>query len=183
MRHARRRTVSVLCAGSAAFAVAALPALTSSAAAGESPRVMLQDTHPAWAVTVGGGRQAAGGQVRHGARLSEPARSGGPRRGRSLPVSTPGSPSYRHFITPAQFRSQFGPAPDAAAKVSEWLRGAGLKVSALQQNGRYFNVTGFGQQRPEGVRHQAVALPPGGRHVPGTRRSGDGADRRRAATS
>ena len=57
-------------------------------------------------------------------------------------VSTPGSPSYRHYITPAQFRAQYGPAPDAAPKVSAWLRSAGLTVSALQDNGRYFDVTG-----------------------------------------
>ena len=51
MRHARRRTVSILTAGCAALAVAALPALTSSASAGQSPRIEIQDTHPTWAVT------------------------------------------------------------------------------------------------------------------------------------
>ena len=142
MRHARRRTLSVLCAGSAAFAVAALPALTSSAAAaGESPRVVVQDTHPDWAVTSAEVATApAAKSVTARVYLS-------PRDPAALDravaaVSTPTSPSYRHFITPAQFRSQFGPAPDAAAKVSAWLRGAGLKVSALKQNGRYFTVTG-----------------------------------------
>ncbi len=141
MRHARRRTVSVLCAGSAAFAVAALPALTASASAGESPRVVVQDTHPTWAVTSAEVATAPSAKsVKARVYLS-------PRNPAALDkavaaVSTPGSPSYQHFITPAQFRAQFGPAADAAGKVSSWLRQAGLKVSALQENGRYFDVTG-----------------------------------------
>jgi subtilase family serine protease len=121
--------------------VAALPALTSSAAASESPRVEVQDTHPTWAVTSAEVTTAPSTKSIE-ARVYLSPRDPAALDKAVTAVSTPGSPSYEHFITPAQFRAQFGPAPDAAAKVSTWLRQAGLKVSALQQNGRYFTVTG-----------------------------------------
>src|SRR5690349_16798999 len=41
-------------------------------------------------------------------------------------VSTPGSPSYRLFITPAQYRAQFAPTADTVAAVSSWLAGTGF---------------------------------------------------------
>ncbi len=43
-------------------------------------------------------------------------------------VSTPGSPDYRHYLTPAQFASQFGPSTAELAQVSSVLRGEGLTV-------------------------------------------------------
>jgi subtilase family serine protease len=141
MRRAGRRTVSVLTAGCAALAVAALPALTSSASAGESPRIEVPDTHPAWAVTSAEVAQAPSAKSIK-ARVYLSPRDEAALDKAVAAVSTPGSPGYRRYITPAQFRAQYGPAPDAAAKVSSWLRSAGLKVSALQENGRYVTVTG-----------------------------------------
>jgi subtilase family serine protease len=141
MRPACRRTVSVLSAGCAALAVAALPALTASAAAGAAPRVEVRDTHPSWAVRSAEVAQAPSGKsIKARVYLSPRDESALDRA--VAAVSTPASPGYGHYITPAQFRAQYGPAPDAAAKVSSWLRGTGLKVSALQENGRYFTVTG-----------------------------------------
>ncbi len=43
-------------------------------------------------------------------------------------VSTPGSPDYRHYLTPAQFGSEFGPSPAEVAEVSSVLRAEGLSV-------------------------------------------------------
>ncbi len=141
MRHARRRTVSVLTAGFTALAIAALPALNSTASAGAAPRVEVRDTHPAWAVRSAEVAKAPSAKSIK-ARVYLSPRNEAALNAAVAAVSTPSSPSYRHYLTPAQFRARYGPAPGAAAKVSSWLRGAGLKVSALQQNGRYFTVTG-----------------------------------------
>jgi len=41
-------------------------------------------------------------------------------------VSTPGSPVFRDYVTPAQFAQRFGAAPDAVRAVSASLRAHGL---------------------------------------------------------
>ncbi len=41
-------------------------------------------------------------------------------------VSTPGSPEYRHYLTPAQFAAAFGPSAAEVAQVSSSLRVQGL---------------------------------------------------------
>ncbi len=81
-------------------------------------------------------------------------------------------------MTPAQFRSQFGPAPDAAAKVERVAARAGMKVSALQQNGRYFNVTGSvgSAQKAFGTKLSLYRRAGGTYQAPAGR--GDGADQR-----
>ena len=140
MRPVRRRTVSVLTAAGA-VAIAALPALASPAAARETPRVTVQDSHPSWATRSAEVSQAPTSKTIN-ARVYLSPRDEAALDAAVTAVSTPGSAGYRHYITPAQFREKYGPTPKAAAQVGEWLRSAGLKVSALQQNGRYFTVTG-----------------------------------------
>ncbi len=41
-------------------------------------------------------------------------------------VSTPGSPSYRHYLAPGQFAATFGPTPAAVGAVERALRAIGL---------------------------------------------------------
>ncbi len=170
MRSARRRAFSVFTVSLTALAVAALPALTSAASARETPRVALQDSHPSWAVSSAEVSQAPAAKTVD-ARVYLSSRNAAALDAAVAAVSTPGSAGYRHYITPAQFREKYGPTPQAATKVSEWLRSAGLKVSALKQNGRYFEVTGsvksaqkaFGTQlslfRRGGGTYQAPAGP------------------------
>jgi kumamolisin len=43
-------------------------------------------------------------------------------------LAAPGSASYRHFLTPAQFAERFGAAPAAEARVEAVLRAAGLTI-------------------------------------------------------
>ncbi|HET6870311.1 MAG TPA: protease pro-enzyme activation domain-containing protein, partial [Solirubrobacteraceae bacterium] len=50
-------------------------------------------------------------------------------------VSTPGSPQYRDYITPAQFADRFGAAPDAVAAVEASLRAHGLTPGQPSPNG------------------------------------------------
>jgi len=56
-------------------------------------------------------------------------------------VNTPGSPSFGHFISPAQFRAAFGPTPSAIAAVQEVLRAEGFSVSSPSENGLIMPVT------------------------------------------
>src|SRR3954469_18240268 len=57
-------------------------------------------------------------------------------------VSTPGSSSYRHFITPAQFHASYSPASADVTAVKNFLTGAGLKVDGVASNNAYVDATG-----------------------------------------
>jgi subtilase family serine protease len=57
-------------------------------------------------------------------------------------VSTPGSAQFRHFITPGQYRAQYGPSASAISSVSAWLAGAGMKVAGIDKGDRYVGATG-----------------------------------------
>ena len=55
-------------------------------------------------------------------------------------VATPGSSSYRKYISAAQYHAQYDPASATVDAVTGWLSGAGLKVT--DQNSRYVDVSG-----------------------------------------
>ncbi|HZL54225.1 MAG TPA: protease pro-enzyme activation domain-containing protein, partial [Solirubrobacteraceae bacterium] len=57
-------------------------------------------------------------------------------------VSTPGSPSYRHFIDVPQFAARFGAGERAIAVVRRTLRADGLQVGTAQPNGLSLPVFG-----------------------------------------
>jgi subtilase family serine protease len=50
-------------------------------------------------------------------------------------VSEPGSPAFRHFLSPAQFDAEFAPAPATLAALRRWLSGAGMQVSTASPDG------------------------------------------------
>ena len=57
-------------------------------------------------------------------------------------VSTPGSTSFRHYLSPAGYAARFGTPAGQAAKVESWLRSAGftgVRVSPLRS---YVRATG-----------------------------------------
>lgn len=57
-------------------------------------------------------------------------------------VSDPASPLYRHFLTPAQYRSRFAPPASAAAAVGGYLRSSGLQVGSVPANRLYVRASG-----------------------------------------
>ena len=57
-------------------------------------------------------------------------------------VSTPGSPDYRHYVTPAQFTASYGPLPAEVDQVTSALRSDGLDVGDLQPDSNLLPVTG-----------------------------------------
>ncbi len=61
-------------------------------------------------------------------------------------VSTPGSPSYGHFLSRSQYADSFGPTEAAASTVSEYLTSAGLHVDSVEADRRYVAATGTRDQ-------------------------------------
>src|SRR5262249_45582473 len=43
-------------------------------------------------------------------------------------VSDPNSPSYGHYLSPAQFRTRFGPSDSSVGAVKSWLVSQGFKI-------------------------------------------------------
>ena len=57
-------------------------------------------------------------------------------------VSTPGNPLYRHFITPSQFTSQFGPTATVVSATEKRLAALGLTVGRISANHLTLPVSG-----------------------------------------
>ncbi len=57
-------------------------------------------------------------------------------------VSTPSSPSYRHFLSSAEYQARFEPSSSAVNAVTSWLHSSGLNVSGVEAHHRYVTVTG-----------------------------------------
>ena len=60
----------------------------------------------------------------------------------AVAVSTKGSPTYRHFLTPAQYRAQYGQSAQAVAAVEAYLSSTGLHVIGVDSSDRYISVRG-----------------------------------------
>lgn len=57
-------------------------------------------------------------------------------------VSDPKSSSYRHFLTPQQFRQQFAPSQAAVGAVQSWLRSQGFTIEYTPANNHYVSAEG-----------------------------------------
>jgi subtilase family serine protease len=57
-------------------------------------------------------------------------------------LSTPGSATFRKYLTPAQFQQTFSPSPAAVGAVESWIEGAGLTVKQIAPSRLYVEVAG-----------------------------------------
>src|SRR5436190_10104633 len=57
-------------------------------------------------------------------------------------VSNPRSSSYRHYLTPAQFRQQFAPTANQVAQVQSWLTSQGFSLVYTPANNHYVSAQG-----------------------------------------
>jgi hypothetical protein len=57
-------------------------------------------------------------------------------------VSDPSSPSYEHYLTPAQFDATYAPSTSTAQAVEAFAQHSGLRVHAVPSNRAYVYVTG-----------------------------------------
>lgn len=57
-------------------------------------------------------------------------------------VSTPGSPQYGQYLSPAQFRAQYAPSQSQVTAVQQWLRGQGFTIDYTPANNLYVAAEG-----------------------------------------
>ena len=57
-------------------------------------------------------------------------------------VADPASPSYRHFLSPAQFRTRFAPTPASVGAVKSWLVSQGFHIVYTPANHHYVAAEG-----------------------------------------
>ena len=134
-----RRVGTALAAGSALV----ISGLSTPAFAHSAPsRVGVAKTKPAWlghAKTLG--RASSAGTTNFRVYL---APNGGlaALQARVNAVSKPGSASYRHFITPAQYHKTYDPTSAAVAAVTKFLKDSKLSVSGVAADNQYLTVSG-----------------------------------------
>lgn len=88
-------------------------------------------------------------------------------------VSTPGSPSYRHFLARGSFARRFGPSPSALASITTSIAGAGLRVDSISSShlvvrfsgrastiGRFLHTTFLAYAGTDGQQGFAAATAP-----------------------
>ncbi len=61
-------------------------------------------------------------------------------------TSTPGSVSYRKFLTPAEVQARFGPSPSVVEQIRRWLASTGLTLRPTSGDGTVIPVTGTAGQ-------------------------------------
>lgn len=57
-------------------------------------------------------------------------------------VSTPGSATYRHFLSAAQYQATYGTTVATVRQVERWLSSAGLTVTGVGEQNSYLAITG-----------------------------------------
>jgi subtilase family serine protease len=171
VRHLRRWPVltggvaclAVLSAVAARPAVAVPEYRPGGAAAGSTVPAYV----PLWATATSDGGTAAAdlGAARPGAPVAARVYLAG-RDPRALAayattVSDPGSPRYRHFLTPDQVRQRFGPVPGQSTAILAWLRASGLRVTEVTDH--YVGVAGTAAEaaRAFGVRWHSYRVTAG----------------------
>jgi subtilase family serine protease len=127
--------------GAACLALTAAFAAGATSASAAPTRSSLPGNQPAWANSRALTGAAPATDVVH-ARVYLPWRNQAALDALTRAVSTPGSSSYRHFLTPQQFRAQFAPAQGDVVAVQQWLRGSGLSIADTPDNGHYVAVEG-----------------------------------------
>jgi subtilase family serine protease len=141
MLNLRRQMVAAAVTATTAVAIVIVAAPGASAAPSHKP---IPHTTPNWL--------ESGGTVHVGAASAAAAVTArvylAPQGGldalkaAALAVSTPGSATYHQFLTPEQYRSQFGPTADEVAAVESYLASAGLSVTGVESSNRYISVSG-----------------------------------------
>jgi subtilase family serine protease len=116
-------------------------ALSIIALAAPSTRSTLKGSKPSWAVPKNyAGAAASKDQLGFRVYLGWTNPSGAEALARA--VSDPRSKSYRHYLTPAQFRQQFAPTANQVAQVQSWLTSQGFSLVYTPANNHYVSAQG-----------------------------------------
>src|SRR5262249_20623936 len=57
-----------------------------------------------------------------------------------------GSPRYHQWLTPEEFRAEFGASPDATEKVTTWLAAQGFSIDRVARGGGWIQFSGTAAQ-------------------------------------
>src|SRR5437762_1831072 len=116
-------------------------ALSIIALAAPSPRSTLKGSKPSWAKGANLVSAAAtSNQLGFRVYLGWNNAAGAEALARS--VSDPRSSSYRHYLTPDQFRQQFAPTANQVAQVQSWLKSQGFSLVYTPKNNHYVSAQG-----------------------------------------
>jgi subtilase family serine protease len=138
----RRTTVrTTLVVGAAAALVVGTLAAAPGAAAAPS-RHVLRNSAPNWLAKArhngpSNSRNAVGLRV-----YLAPQGGLDALKAAAVAVSTPGSATYRQFLTSAQYVAKYAPTAATVASVSAWLRSTGLRVTGVGDDNRYIAAAG-----------------------------------------
>jgi subtilase family serine protease len=116
-------------------------ASTGGSYAAPSGRATLPGSAPAWANAhnfTGG----ADGTSSVGFRVYLGWQNAGAAESLAKAVADPTSPSYGHYLTPAQFRKQFAPSQSQVGAVRAWLTSQGFAVDYTPTNNHYVAAEG-----------------------------------------
>src|SRR5438132_8191029 len=111
------------------------------ALAAPSPRSTLKGSKPSWAKP-GNYLTGANASTQLGFRVYLGWNNAAGAEALARAVSDPRSKSYRHYLTPAQFRQQFAPTGDQVAQVQSWLTSQGFSLVYTPANNHYVSAEG-----------------------------------------
>ena len=110
-------------------------------AASSSPRTTLHGSAPAWANS----NNFAGAADPNGAvgfRVYLGWKNVGAAEALARAVSDPNSPSYRQYVSAAQFRQKFAPSQSDVKAVQSWLKSQGFSIVYTPTNNHYVSAEG-----------------------------------------
>ena len=125
----------------AVFLALSSVALTIVALAAPAARSTLKGSKPSWA-TPQNYVSAANASDQLGFRVYLDWNNASGAEALARAVSDPKSKSYRHYLTPAQFRQQFAPTSDQVAQVKSWLTSQGFTLVYTPANNHYVSAKG-----------------------------------------
>ena len=144
MRSARS-WVALGAAGLAMSAGAVAVGIPTASAAGTSHRAALRGSiSPAAERSKPHGKVAAGARVSFDLTLK--LRNAAGARAFVRNVSSPGSASYHHYLTDAQWLRRFGPSTAEIRSAQSWLRGQGFTVGAVPRTHLFVSASGTAKQ-------------------------------------
>ena len=116
-------------------------ALSIIALAAPSARSTLKGSKPSWA-NPGNKVGAANASDKLGFRVYLGWNNPSGAEALARAVSDPKSKSYRHYLTPDQFRNQFAPTANQVAQVQSWLTSQGFTLVYTPKNNHYVSAQG-----------------------------------------
>lgn len=125
----------------ALVSVLVLSFLTTPAGAAPAGKSVLKNSVPTWA-SAARLKSAANGADFVGFRVYLNWQNEPQVEALAQAVSDPKSPSYGHYLTPAQFRQRFSPSQASVNAVQSWLRGQGFSVVYTPTNRHYVSAEG-----------------------------------------